>query len=171
MESEGKSRLTRTNVFYLVNPADRILQEGTRLVLMREEKEILESEITVTLQQYEFQKPALEVIKSDDDVAKEILQNKGTAREQAVRPDLPKDLSDLVDSDISSYESSTDDDELPSIVSGRTIRRPSDRSDASPVAKVLSTPPPLANYTELAATSTTSEGGRQVFIVTNLCSM
>ena len=38
MESEAISRLTRTNVFYLVNPADRILQEGTRLVLMRERK-------------------------------------------------------------------------------------------------------------------------------------
>ena len=104
----------------------------------------------MTLQQYKFQKPALEVIKSDDDVAKEILQNKETAREQAVRSDLPKDLSDLVDSDLSSYESCTDDEELPRIVSGRTIRRPSDRSGRSPVAKVLSTTPPRANDMGLA---------------------
>jgi len=150
MASEAISRLAATNVYYLVNPADMILQEGTSLVLMREENENWESEITVTLQQYKFQKPALEVIKSDDNIAKEIVQNKGAVSGRAVRSNLLEDLSDLADSDLSSYESGSDDEELSSITSERTCKRPSDQS---PVDEGLLTAPTISNDVELATRS------------------
>ena len=69
----------KTSGFYMVAPADRILQEDSRLVILRGGS-IMDRGLTVHVQQYEFQKPALEVIKWDEEVAEEIVQKVETSK-------------------------------------------------------------------------------------------
>ena len=69
----------KTSGYYMVAPADRIIQEDSRLVILRGGN-IMDHGSTVHVQQYEFQKPALEVIKWDEEVAEEIVQKVETAK-------------------------------------------------------------------------------------------
>jgi len=63
----------KTSGYYMVTPADKVLKEDYRLVILR-------GGSNMHVQQYEFQKPALEVIKWDQEVAEEIVQEVETAK-------------------------------------------------------------------------------------------
>ena len=69
----------KTSGYYMVAPADRIIQGDSRLVILRGGS-IMDHGLTVHVQQYEFQKPALEVIKWDEEVAEEIVKKVEAAK-------------------------------------------------------------------------------------------
>jgi len=69
-----------SSTYHTLAPADRIVQEGDRLVLMEIDDSEIENEREVSVWQYEFQKPALEVINWDEDNAKEIVEKVKTAQ-------------------------------------------------------------------------------------------
>ena len=71
VKDNGFADKKKSNGYHSLSPADRILQEDNRLVIMRTEKRYVDWKVTV--RQFEFQKPAEEVIKVDENIAREIV--------------------------------------------------------------------------------------------------
>jgi len=74
--------LRKSNEYHTLAPADTIVKEGNRLVILKELN--VDNFWKVSVRQYEFQKPALEVIKWDEGVAEDMLQKVETAKKVAV---------------------------------------------------------------------------------------
>lgn len=72
---------TKTSGHYLASPAESIVQVGAKLLLAGAKDEA-GLELVVTVQQYEFFQPASEVVKWDEETAKDIVEE---TKDQAIK--------------------------------------------------------------------------------------
>jgi len=78
----------KTNGCYLANPADKIIQDGTRIVLLRGGDGVTDRDFMMTIQQYEFKTPVVEVIKWDEEIAKHIFEKMEAGKIESKRNEM-----------------------------------------------------------------------------------
>eukprot|EP00092_Neocalanus_flemingeri_P039730 GFUD01043268.1.p1 GENE.GFUD01043268.1~~GFUD01043268.1.p1 ORF type:complete len:938 (-),score=240.23 GFUD01043268.1:76-2481(-) len=71
----------KSNGYHSLAPADRIVLEGNRIVILDTIQSGIDCDWTVFVRQYELKKSALEVIKFDEDTAKKIVEKVKTKKE------------------------------------------------------------------------------------------